>query len=196
MLPPSLRAWDGSVLARFGPAGKVEDIDAAMGPLAPLDASEAWKADGKSYVVSFLDSAGAVLRRHERVVDWFPPNEPFRGSFQAARPPTRIADLQVGGDGRLWVLIRRAHPDWKATAPAGGPPVAVRQGNPLPSATSFNSLFEVVLEVLDPETGALIASRILPGSYRGFVDAEHIAEIVEDDDGHITVRIWKLGLSD
>lgn len=196
MLPPSLRAWDGTVIARFGLSGKVEDIDAEMGPLRPVDASRAWKADGKSYVVSLLDSAGAVLRRHERVLDWFPPNEPYRGSFEAARPPARISDLQVGADGRLWVLIRRAHPDWKPTAPATGPSVAVRQANPLPSAESFNALFEVVLEVLDPDTGALLASRILPGSYRGFVDAEHIAEVVEDDDGHITVRIWKLGLSD
>lgn len=196
MLPPSLRAWDGTVIARFGLSGKVEDIDAEMGPLRPVDTSRAWKADGKSYVVSLLDSAGAVLRRHERVLDWFPPNEPYRGSFEAARPPARISDLQVGGDGRLWVLIRRAHPDWKPTAPATGPAVAVRQGNPLPSAASFNALFEVVLEVLDPDTGALLASRILPGSYRGFVDAQHLAEVVEDDDGHITIRIWKLELSD
>lgn len=196
MVPPSLRGWDGTVRARFGPSGVVEDIDAAMGRLALVDPSRAWQADGKSYVLSLLDSGGAVLRRHERNLEWFPPNEPYRGSFNAVRPPARIADLTVGTDGRLWVLIRRAHPDWKATAPLGGPTTAPRNANPLPSATSFNNLFEVVLEVLDPTSGEVLASRVLPGSYRGFVDAQHIAEVVEDDDGHIIIRIWKLELSD
>lgn len=196
MLPPSLRDWDGVVRGRFGPSGKVEDIDAEMGPLALVDPSRAWKAHGKSYALSLFDSAGTLLRHLERTVDWFPPNVPIRGALNAERPPARVSDLSVGADGRLWVLIRRAHPEWKATAPAGGPPIAPMAPNRLPSSASVNALVEVVLEVLDPDTGALLASRVLPGSYRGFVDAEHLAEVVEDDDGHITVRIWKLGLSD
>lgn len=196
MVPHSLRDWEGNVRARFGPSGPPEDVDAGRGAFALVDASRAWKADGKSYVLSLMDSAGGVLRRHERTVDWFPPNQVARGPFNVERPPTRIGDLAVGTGGRIWVLIRRAHPDWKATAPAGGPPVAPIAPNRLPSPSSFNALFEVVLEVLDPETGALLASRVLPGSYRGFVDPQHIAEVVEDDDGHVTVRIWKLELPD
>lgn len=196
MLAPSLRAWDGTVRGRFGPSGKVDDIDAEMGPVALVDASRAWKADGKSYAISLFDSAGTLLRRHERTVDWFPPNVPIRGAYNAERPPARISDLAVGADGNLWVLIRRAHPDWKATVPAGGPMMAPRNANPLPSASSFNNLFEVVLEVLDPASGELLASRILSGAYRGFVDAQHIAEVIEDEDGHILIRIWKLELPD
>lgn len=194
MLAPSLRDWDGTVRARFGPSGKVDDIDAEMGQLALIDASRAWKADGKSYALTLLNAAGAVLHRHERTVDWFPPNVPISGAFNAVRPPARIADLSVGADGRIWVLIRRAHPDWKPTAPAGGPPVAPISPRGLPSASSSNALFEVVLEVIDPDSGRLLASHVLPGSYRGFVDGQHITEVLDDDDGHITLRIWQMDL--
>jgi hypothetical protein len=195
MLPPGLRDWDGTVRAGFGPSGKVEDVDAEMGPIALVDSSRAWKAHGKSYEVSLVDREGRVLQRFARTVDWFPPNEPIRGALNAVRPPARISDLRVGPDGRVWVLIRRAHPDWRATAPASGPQLVPMRGSGAPSAASFNALFESVLEVLDPASGDLLASIVLPGSYRRFVDARHLAEVVDDDDGHITVRVWKLELA-
>lgn len=194
MLAPNLRDWDGTIRARFGPSGEVNDIDAAMGQVALIDASRAWKANGKAYELTLFNAAGAVLQRYERTVDWFPANVPITGAFNAVRPPARIADLSVGADGRIWVLIRRAHPDWKPTAPAGGPQLAPMRPGGLPSASSFNDLFETVLEVLDQDSGRLLASRVLPGSYRGFVDGQHIAEIFDDDDGHITLKVWQMDL--
>lgn len=194
LLPPNLRGWDGTRRAAFGPSGSVSDVEAEMGPLMLMDSTRAWRASGKSYALTLVDTTGQTLRTLSRTVEWFPPDEPFRGSFQEAKPPSRIADLTVGPDGALWILIRRAHPDWKPAGTATterAAPVAIAT-NRLPAASDLNALFEVVLEVLDPDTGALLASRTLPGSYRGFVDNRHLAEILDDEDGHVEIRLWRL----
>lgn len=194
ILPPGLREWDGTLRARFGPSGSVQNVDAEMGPLYPLDVSQAWKAHGQNYELLLVDSSGAVRQRLSRSLAWFPPNEPVRGAYNDVRPPSRIADLSVGTGGNLQVLIRRAHPDWQPSASGtASAPIAVRSMR-APSAASLNALFEMVLDVLDPASGALLGSRVLPASYRGFIDAQHLAEVVDDEDGHISIGIWRLGL--
>ena len=62
------------------------------------------------------------------------------------------------------------------------------------SAIRMGNLFEGVIEVFDPKSGALLASRDVGGGVLGFVRPGVLCEVLEDDSGAVRIQMWDVRL--
>ncbi len=190
--PPRLFSWAGEELARYGLEAPGERRDHRMGPVALVDSTRVWSAHRTEYRIDLLSRDGTVERMVTREVDWFPRDTTPAGLPWVERPRPRISALSVGPDGLLWVAITRAHREW--TRLAGTDPS--RQGPVLPqqlgAVPPMHLLFESVLEVLDPETGALVATLEMPARVAGFVAPGIVCGVIESEDGLVTLQLWRV----
>jgi hypothetical protein len=158
----------GEVAVAFDSAGtSAQRVFALIGDSLVVTANS---RDG--YRLKFFDTAGRLVRIYERRVPWYPPGS--GRPLERGEPGfTHLAELE----GRLWVMI--GAPD--------RPPALRREdfGPFWDKSTSW-----VVVEVIDLETHAVIASARVDGYYSrpvagGFLDAlsrltetgEHVIDI-------------------
>jgi hypothetical protein len=191
---PNLLGWRGERRAEYGALEPPDDMHERMGPLALLDTTRVWLARTRSYELELLGSDGKVHQRLARRVDWFPTDSappPIPGT---APPPPRIHAISIDDGGRLWVLVRRGHRDWKPADSQRAQPMTMPiEASRLPT-TLFAETFETVLEVLDARTGQAIATRELGGGALGFPAPGLLYEVEQGDLGEVTIRIHRLAL--
>lgn len=150
-----------------------------------------WSALRTEYRIDLVNpETGSVERTIRREVPWFPPGmrpEP-RGGTPSLEPAPFIFDVREDEAGRLWVLIAIADPDWRSAiqAPAAGD----RHG----SVTDEQRYRDTFIEVLDPASGRLLASKRLPQHIKQFVDDNLIGTVLEDADGTPRFFTWQLEL--
>lgn len=190
--PPRRFSWDGSELARYGPEGTGERRDYRMGPVAFVDSTAVWSAYRTEYRIDLLGSGGSIEKVVTREVEWFPRDTTPAGLPWVERPRPRITAVSMGPDGMLWVVIWRAHREWARLAGTD----AARQGPVLPHQLGMvppmHLLFESVLEVLDPESGRLIAALEMPARIAGFVAPGIVCEIIESENGLVALQLWRV----
>jgi hypothetical protein len=181
-----LVAWDGRSGKAFGSAMPFDRIGSA----GAAGGGRLWIADGLIYELTLFDG-DSVVRRVRREVDWFPRDtSPIAAPRWMGKGRPFVAGVSADGDDQLWVLIKRKNPRY-AGDPQGAAPRPISPGGLPPLA----EIFESVLEVLDPRTGALIDSRVLPGDVLGFVGPRRLYQLTEaDSSGTLMVQIWKLKL--
>lgn len=191
---PHLTGWSGERRAEYGALEPAADMHDRMGALALVDSSLVWLARSRVYQLELLGSDGKVHRRLEREVDWFPPDTAAPSMPGSAPPRPSIHAISLDSEGRLWVLIRRGHRDWKPSDQRGPRPmVAPIQARQLPTR-QLSEVFETVIEVLDPQTGRLIATRELGGGVLGFAAPGMLHEIEQGEMGDVSVKIHRLSL--
>ena len=192
--PPVLTGWSGEEIARFGSERPPSESEAMMGPAVALDTSHVWHAAGNAYEVRFVAKDGTVSKRIARDVDWFPPGLSTTGHLWETRPRPRIVDLTTDADGRVWVLILRAHPNWKSdpSRPRMTGPIAIAS---LPSRHDMSQYLESVIEVFDGTSGALLASQTLDGDVIGFVSPDVLCRVDETADGRVVLKMFTMSLS-
>jgi hypothetical protein len=102
-----------------------------------------------SYELRAFDTDGALRWTVRREVDWFRPyvRQPPGALIRTPSLPD-IVGAWVEGDRYLWVLLERPAEDWR--------PVGQSQR---PDEVDFNTLFSSQLEVIDLESGQLLASQ-------------------------------------
>lgn len=189
---PTLRGWDGSVTRQFTMPSAISGMEAGMGPVALAGADAIWIGHGERYEVLKSGPDGSVSAAIRRELDWFPPDEKHQGALNVVRPPARLRRVAVDAEGRVVVVSRRAHRNWTPMAnpgPASGEPAVAmaRRG----SLARMSEIFEYVLEVFGPD-GTLIASTDLPDGVQGLLDAGTAYQVLEDEDGQISLRLWRL----
>ena len=110
------------------------------------------------------------------------------------RPQPKLMAVREDRTGRLWTLVLVAHPRWKPLAPRNK---AGRESpmSPEPDVNAIDTLIERIVEVIEPSTGRVLASRRLPGSYVDFVGPDAIFRRREAADGTIEVEIHRLALT-
>lgn len=191
LVPPNLRNWDGEVVATFPPPGDITKVEAQMGPVTPANPGTMWFGHGERYELALIAAGGAVRQRIRRDLEWFPPDVEYTGPLNVTRPPARLDALATDATGRLFVLSRRAHPDWAPTVAAGprsAEPSARRSGA---APGGFAALFEYVLEVFAPD-GRLIASRVFDDGMRGILNGSLLSQVLEDESGRVSLRVWRV----
>jgi hypothetical protein len=186
--------WDGQLVREYGASAPAASVDDRLGSPAVRDTARVWVPYAKAYVLELLDAGGTVAQRIERRLSWFPPDSGARGFAWQAKPPPRIHAVNIGVDGNIWVLIRRANRAWKPQEVPG----ATRPDRPVEArrlgAVNFAELFEGVIEVLDPRDGRLIATRDVGGGVLGFPASDLIYEVTQDDVGRVSVQISRIAL--
>lgn len=193
-LPPRLLSWDAVPVAEFGPRFAQSQAREGMGAFAPADSGRIWYANGVRYEIKLVGRDGKTVRTLARNVSWFPVDTSNGGFPWVTPPPTSIRAMSQDREGLLWVLIDRANKDWAKHRPPS-PPI-MRPGMPVSMMPTIrlDEIWECVLEVLDPVTGALIASTELGGDVRRFVAPRTLYQQAEDSTGLITLQIWKAAL--
>ncbi len=118
--------------------------------------SRYWSAEIASYRIKLM-SGDTVVRAFDRTPDWFPgPSSAVIGSPR--NPPSpRLTDVRETPEGFLWVLGLAPDPDWEAAWEAVMPMIEDRIEIRMSEAPPIEDLWDTIVEVLDAETGELIA---------------------------------------
>lgn len=193
-VPPHLVDWNGALVREYGADSPTSDIHDRLGAPGLRDSAHIWVPYANAYVLELLGADGSVHQRLERRVSWFPSDSGPSAYAWHERPRPSIHAVNVGHDGLLWVLIRRAHREWQPQASAPiirpGEPVAARRLG----AIDPSEIFEGVLEVLDPRDGRLVATLEVSGGVLGFPAPDLLYEVRQDDLGRVNMHIWRLEL--
>ena len=152
------------------------------------DGGSVWTLGSGDYLMELWDTTGVRLKALQRDAEWF--ERRLVGRPVTVDGPTPLALLRyVRSDskGRLWISGLVAKNDWRDLATAD-PDFAS-------SALGFMELFEPIIEVVDPETGELLASEVFPDlSLGGFLGEDMIITYKEDAMGYPLLDIWRIRL--
>lgn len=121
--------------------------------------------------------SGERVRVIDRDLDWFEPWDTVgEGALEGLRFRPRVAGLGVDGEGRLWVKTYI--------------PLVDRES--VRSAADYNRVMDTLIEVLDPETGELLAQRRFDPAYiRRVAGRDLWATVRQDTTGYVFVDIWR-----
>ena len=133
---------------------------------APRDETSFWALHGTTYRIDRWDTSGRLLETLRRDAPWFEKRK-MPGLARLTPPPTNLMGLAADADGLLWVLLSVADPEWAGYDLPDGWSAG---GDPYPGWNRHleDGVFDAVLEVVDPEMGAVIARAQYDGYFRGF----------------------------
>jgi hypothetical protein len=116
------------------------------------------------YTVEYWDSRSrAVTRALHRRTEWYRDN-PLIGPRDGAPPPAEVKGVSEDAHGLLWVLMWVPARDWRRAlkaAPSGS-------ARPEFSVQDVGSLYDTVVEVVDPAGDCVRAAGRFPGPLYGF----------------------------
>jgi hypothetical protein len=178
-------------VAALSTAPKNPSPTAMFRHLAVDSDSTVWAASWDQYRIErWRIRDGSRVSAIERTVDWFPPDVPHRGAANVVPPNTRLRDIAEDVHGRLWVLLQTQSSNWRPLTP-----VRHFTGELYTSHEQMNQLYDSVIEVLDSETGSLIASGRFPGRNLGFLGPGRVFQYAEDEAGHPRYEVYRLAVS-
>ena len=161
--PLHLIAPQGDTVRSFGSEDRSFDRRRTMAlvrHIAPETDSTIWVAYADRYRIERWHIDGSLLQQLELERSWFPAGrEPWDGTTSTAYP-TVLRDVHQDSDGHLIVILERARSDFSTTGQRGEaePSSSIALGDRL-------EFMEQIIEVLDPESGALLGSIRHSGSY-------------------------------
>lgn len=213
---PSIMAVlsNGRIVANWRvslPDGRVSQaalLDATWGLLRPLEPASpetavrgmqmaassrggAWFLHPGSSEVKYLSNDGELETTVSIRRTWFepwvgqPPRAPGEGVYSRPRPSN--AGLSELSQGRLLLITSVPSAEWKP---------AVLPGEPLrPANASILGSMETMIEVVDSATGEVLGALKVPEVLRGVAGApDCLFATREEEDGHITIQVWKVEL--
>lgn len=147
--------------------------------LAPArEAGRFWSTVSNRYEIDQFDLQGRHHLRLVRRASWF---EPWR-ALTGDRPTPYARAIREDSEGLLWVQTIVPDPAPRPLSPAESTRVLY--------PAMLGRLWDGVLEVIDPRSGALLASRRLP-EYFDFVGGDLLVTSNEDADGIVTMHVWR-----
>lgn len=178
----------GEIVRSFGGSGAVGPEESAglagIRWLTPASGDRVWAAHFNEYILELWSLDGDLVSRIERDAEWFtaPEAEP-----EGPQPPQpQLLDLRQDADGRLWIMGRTADPQWRESR-------RLVDGGWETTRPELNRDF--VIEVIDPSSGTLIASRRFPQFGGGFLDAAHVFTHRETNLGIPKIDVWRISFS-
>jgi hypothetical protein len=199
-LPLHLLTSDGQVLHAFGninPIFDPRDTWRYRRYISVSNSGTVWSSPEYRYQVEKWSLNGQLIETIIRDASWFPPRDPV---IEAPTIPTnrahRVTEPEPSwfrgafedDEGRLWLITVTAGSDWRTYNIEIGP------GHPK-TAEVDDQLYDTIIEVIDPSSKRLLASRRLPFYTRGIVGKNLIAHPRELISGQIIIEIWKLRLT-
>lgn len=125
------------------------------------------------------DSTGASLGAIERQPDWFAPYDRYDAPTAARAPAPMLMDAWFDAAGRLWVLGKAADAKWASGL--GAP--HDDGGRTVTAVVDPDKVYDTVLEVINPKTGALIAETRFDVSYPFAVEPGVVMRVLTTRDG-------------
>jgi hypothetical protein len=170
-LPLHLVDSQGRLERSFGadpPIQDASDFQQMSRKLAVGTGSTIWVAHLNHYAVEEWSVSGERLRRFERSVPWFRPGGHYGRPRDRDGPPgPGIAGIHVDLAGRIWIAVHVPDSQWQRALVSGQGPY----GRPRQMIQHYDRYWDTRLEVLDPETGTVIASTVLDHYVQGFTSS-------------------------
>jgi hypothetical protein len=148
-------------------------------------------------VLSHYTMEGTLLKQLLPASTWFIPSEPPAvGSYEdphSVRPRSRVTGLWVDPQHRLWLVGITADQDWKAVE---SPPSNTRQEQDYKGIdrSDARKLYDSFIEVVDPRSGRVTASRWYDGVIAGITAEGEIWEYIEETSGGLRIRLIEASL--
>jgi hypothetical protein len=156
--------------------------------LAPASDATFWAGRVTRYQIDLYDANGTLLKSLVRKADWFPPWTRYTTGVSPAieKPEASLNGIQQESPRRLWTLSGIPAPNWEKVRSQPKTPSGKESADI--SDADLNKYIHTVIELLDSETGEVLARKQVPflvqftSSAGGIVmtrkvDAEGIEEI-------------------
>lgn len=150
-----------------------------------------WVAHVAKYVLEQRDPQGKKLVELRRPAGWFEGTSLGVRPSESQAPSTQITSLRRDAKGRLWIAALTPDRQWRQ---------ALRKGSTLPggkenwNVSSFDRLFDTVIEVIDPSQGRLIASTRVDQCVPFLLDDASVASFGSLRGSVPVVHVWRIQL--
>jgi hypothetical protein len=192
-LPLHIFSPDGRRLNSFGASDRSFDpqFPYSMYRLVERESdSSFWAAMTTEYSLELWDTRGVRQRQLKMNRGWFPPVHKTPESADVARPGGSVFTVHRSKEGRLWIVLSRASAHWRATA---GKDTKER---PMLSIADYMKYFEIVIEEIDPKSGALLGQAISTDHLIvGFLANDVAYGFDEDSAGRQVPTFWRIHFS-
>jgi hypothetical protein len=165
----------------FGRTISTRDLDSLQYMLALSPDGDVFAAQvNYGYVIEVWDTTGTFKHRFVRKVDWFPPwsMEPISRERRRPRTPRRykprISGLYSDGQGKLWVCITVADPDWEQA-----------------SEGDYARLVDTIIDVIEMPSGRLYATQRFDGAIGRILPNGFLYGLEEDEPGLLRFSVWR-----
>jgi hypothetical protein len=189
---------DRGIVRSFGATDETRPRDAAFAgarAITPAKGGGFWAGHFNRYEIERADSVGELHIVVNRTVDWFPAWTKSEGAPPwLVRPNPKLTALREDAHGNLWTFILVARKNWKPVMPQTN--VRGDRAFSMPATNDIDRIIERVIEVIDPRTGNVRASRRVRGSFADFVGSDMIYRRHETEGGMIQITISRLELAD
>lgn len=156
---------------------------------APAADGDVWAVAPGRYLLERWDPVTGELRHSTPVTSgWFQEIAKWPDD-ERVRPPSVIESLWEDGGGLVWFLIRTADSEWEPPPRANVERVIDR--------AEYDRTYDWILEVVDPQTGTVLASRRYPVALWGRPPSSLLVSKRSDDDSDALQRfnVWLPTLS-
>jgi hypothetical protein len=149
---------------------------------------EFWAAHLSRYRLEKWSLDGDTLQSLDRVVEWFFPHDGYPGQrrMDEGPPVSSIRAIHEDPEGRVWVAIQVADPQWES---AFGPGRGYYQGRE--RVTEYNLYYDTVIEVIDPQRNRVLASGRLDDRVGGFTSTGEFWTESYYESGSPVVHLYK-----
>lgn len=155
--------------------------------LARGSSTEFWAAHLTQYVLERYDESGTLISRLRREVDWFPPHDDFPSVGPDDPPSPGLRALHVDADGYVRVVISVPDPEWRdALTPA------VDRFGQEGYDYRRSSLYDTVVEVIDPERSIIVGEARIDAAVLGFTPGGLLYALEEAGNLEPYVRVWRV----
>ncbi len=146
------------------------------------------------YQIDLLSASGDSLGSITRSVDWFQPWSGRVSPLHVARPSPQLRAAFPLGDCCVIAVVQVADSRWKAIGPAQVPQKSTTEtvGDETAPVNDYHKLVDTVFEVLDRNSGALLARHRVDGRYSPTLSPGILATERIDGDGHTVLSIWRI----
>jgi DNA-binding beta-propeller fold protein YncE len=171
-----------------GPSLRVSPLHLER-PLVAASRDEVWTVTRLTYVIERWNLASkSVGTRMTRRPPWFTYDSLAERRYLPwiERPRSTLGALAVDVVGRLWTLSTSAAENWKAQ-PGGTP-------GRIPPAAEYDKYVDRIVEVIDPQQRAVLATMRLSSSVVGFLPSGRMYSRVSDENGVVSISVVKLSL--
>ena len=195
----------GGATKPFGTANpelRAECVDCLLRMLTEgRDGNVFWSAHANKYEI---EKWSLSLQLRERIivdrVSWFEPWDTSRAGTtpRRVRPRTQPTGMYEDPSGRLWMVATAPVTRWTAdtTPRVSLPPSrgAVRAPSGLPPDPESIKRLATIIEVLEPSSGRLLATRRFDGRNLRLASRNYAYEITENQDGVAVVEVFRMTL--
>ena len=150
-----------------------------------------WAANRGRYRVGLWRPNGVALRVLQREPSWFREESPSWAGNHTTPPPPYLSGLHVDNNQLVWALVAVPARTWReawAGVQEGTREVSVRQ-------LAWEKLYDVIVEVIDPIAGRVVAREKLSAYALGFLPNGRLATYRLDASGQVIIAISELSLN-